>query len=348
MLVHSGERPFSCNLCGQTFTTNGNMHRHKRTHGTRDSHESDASSGGSSNGPKRDGRGRKRKVSVENNHPSAVPTSLMDLVGQKKFMPNNSTTSGGDTGGLLSMAGSFACPLCSETFFSEISLENHIQSTHPGKEIKCNDCPSQFPAYSLLKVHRNMYHHKSGSLFGGGLSGATSPLVSSHAALASSYPSLAALSTISSLAAARNGIMASGLEEKREPKDVLDLSPSKEALSPISHPKKALTPQLDILSRSSPITPKSQDQMSLADSMPEHDENEGLLREMKLKGEFPCRLCPAVYPNLRALKGHNKEHMTKAPYACNVARCMYSSNDKGTLARHMRLHTGEKPFECRV
>ena len=27
MLVHSGERPFNCERCGQTFTTNGNMHR---------------------------------------------------------------------------------------------------------------------------------------------------------------------------------------------------------------------------------------------------------------------------------------------------------------------------------
>lgn len=25
-------------------------------------------------------------------------------------------------------------------------------------------------------------------------------------------------------------------------------------------------------------------------------------RRMKLSGEFPCRLCDAVYPNLRALK----------------------------------------------
>ncbi|KAF3848345.1 hypothetical protein F7725_014842 [Dissostichus mawsoni] len=29
MLVHSGERPYKCNVCGQTFTTNGNMHRRR-------------------------------------------------------------------------------------------------------------------------------------------------------------------------------------------------------------------------------------------------------------------------------------------------------------------------------
>ena len=35
----------------------------------------------------------------------------------------------------------------------------------------------------------------------------------------------------------------------------------------------------------------------------EDDPFSAVLREMKLKGEFPCRLCDAVFPNLRALKG---------------------------------------------
>jgi len=32
-LIHSGERPFKCRICNMAFTTNGNMHRHMRTHG---------------------------------------------------------------------------------------------------------------------------------------------------------------------------------------------------------------------------------------------------------------------------------------------------------------------------
>ena len=32
LLVRAGERPFHCRLCGNSFTTNGNMHRHMKTH----------------------------------------------------------------------------------------------------------------------------------------------------------------------------------------------------------------------------------------------------------------------------------------------------------------------------
>ncbi|XP_011640258.1 ras-responsive element-binding protein 1 [Pogonomyrmex barbatus] len=70
-------------------------------------------------------------------------------------------------------------------------------------------------------------------------------------------------------------------------------------------------------------------------------------RKMKLKGEFPCRLCRSVFPNLRALKGHNRAHMNVEPgmpYPCNM--CPYTSTDKGALMKHLRSHNGDRPFEC--
>nr|CAI5856711.1 unnamed protein product [Callosobruchus analis] len=70
-------------------------------------------------------------------------------------------------------------------------------------------------------------------------------------------------------------------------------------------------------------------------------------RKMKLRGEFPCRLCTAVFPNLRALKGHNRAHLngtTNGTYHCNM--CPHSSIDKAALIRHMRTHNGDRPYEC--
>ncbi|KAJ6634999.1 Ras-responsive element-binding protein 1, partial [Pseudolycoriella hygida] len=70
-------------------------------------------------------------------------------------------------------------------------------------------------------------------------------------------------------------------------------------------------------------------------------------RKMKLRGEFPCKLCMAVFPNLRALKGHNRVHLSAAgsgPYRCNM--CPFSIHDKSALIRHMRIHNGDRPYEC--
>lgn len=67
-------------------------------------------------------------------------------------------------------------------------------------------------------------------------------------------------------------------------------------------------------------------------------------RRMKLKGEFPCRLCRSTFPNLRALKGHNRVHMSYGVLQCNL--CPYADTDKNGLLRHMRCHNGDRPYEC--
>eukprot|EP00090_Calanus_glacialis_P046003 TRINITY_DN8821_c0_g1_i1.p1 TRINITY_DN8821_c0_g1~~TRINITY_DN8821_c0_g1_i1.p1 ORF type:complete len:1154 (-),score=219.81 TRINITY_DN8821_c0_g1_i1:142-3603(-) len=278
MLVHSGERPFSCEVCGQTFTTNGNMHRHRRTHNIRDSCESDGSGG--SAGKKM----RKRKAPSMMSPIDKLPNTNIDR--DESYAP-------------------LRCPICSEHFFSELSLEVHVISLHPGKEIRCDDCSHPCPTYNYFKLHRNMFHFKLGSVAG--------------------FPPLPPQTPY-------NGSL-----------PLLVASQEKAHHSPLvipSHfsPVKREQPDLDI----------SVDLNSSFCSENGQQDDDPVLKEMKLKGEFPCRLCSSVFPNLRALKGHNKEHLLIPPFECNVGTCQYNTSDKSNLLQHMRGHTGQKPFECKI
>ena len=344
MLVHSGERPFSCHLCGQTFTTNGNMHRHSRTHGNRDSHESDISSAGSCNGGSKRGGVRKRKASVDN------PQHVDNIGSTEMHAPStNITTSSpspmamadllkGDGHNFFNKLNGNAaphvkCPMCPEMFYSEISMETHLSITHAGQCIDCDECQQKFPNYGYLRLHKNIYHHRSDASFPlqslSKMQSLTSPLPQIPILPPSPLPIIPPIQKLPKVE--------SNISSPRKDEKILDLSSPVKKYEPLLFSKEERSP---VKSKAS-IAP-SEDMES------NYDEHEELLKDMKMKGEFPCRICPAVYPNLRALKGHNKEHMHKAPYICNVGECTYSSNDKSTLARHMRTHTGEKPFECTI
>lgn len=74
------------------------------------------------------------------------------------------------------------------------------------------------------------------------------------------------------------------------------------------------------------------------------------VRDMKRRGEFPCRLCTKVFRNLRALKGHARVHIAgirnSRPYQCNI--CLFSTTDKSVIIRHIRNHNGDHPYKCQL
>uniref|UniRef100_A0A336M7Z1 CSON013320 protein n=1 Tax=Culicoides sonorensis TaxID=179676 RepID=A0A336M7Z1_CULSO len=104
------------------------------------------------------------------------------------------------------------------------------------------------------------------------------------------------------------------------------------------------------LDRPASLSDKDFDTSSLnKDDEEQQDAFTAEFRKMKMRGEFPCRLCTSVFPNLRALKGHNRVHLSAAgpgPYKCNM--CPYLINDKAALIRHMRSHNGDRPYECAI
>lgn len=186
MLIHSGERPFRCRLCNMAFTTNGNMHRHMRTHGANDL-LADRSAGRKSKSVTRDSGKLTEKRSLPDDGDSdrsndspllesplsrdLSPSSVSDLsaIGRSG---SDLTASGTSASGFAStvkslMNGKFPFPGLGffDLGFTDFSSQkfpsiaqtfcehNFRKSSSPYHEFECGKCLRGFPASSALSLH---------------------------------------------------------------------------------------------------------------------------------------------------------------------------------------------------
>ncbi|XP_059472995.1 transcription factor E4F1-like [Neocloeon triangulifer] len=65
------------------------------------------------------------------------------------------------------------------------------------------------------------------------------------------------------------------------------------------------------------------------------------------KTRSECKICGNSYRDATILKTHIATvHSVGKPYACDFEHCPFACKTKASLERHIRRHTGERPFVC--
>ncbi|KAJ8683654.1 hypothetical protein QAD02_019446 [Eretmocerus hayati] len=93
-------------------------------------------------------------------------------------------------------------------------------------------------------------------------------------------------------------------------------------------------------------SPSGATSVQLAEYTPSTSKGHEILSQVYQQTAMPLRLVPVKprkYPNRPS-----KTPVHERPYACPVDGCDRRFSRSDELTRHIRIHTGQKPFQCRI